>query len=527
MILVLVEVVRSIRSAVGRMSNRRFFQLSAIAGLFLALAFPKVNFFLLAWPALALFWFLQLSSVSRKNSIYSSLISGGVFFFLSLFWLNHVAFIGWIAVSFFELSFWILLGYFCFEFKKITSPLIRSFLFAVTWCVVEWMRSEIPVLGLGWNLISYSQSSFVVFVQLADAVGAFGVSFVMAWITALFAEFLLMDKGKKIKKAILLCFMLLLCSGGITYGLMALKKKEFAMKQSEYSGIQISVVQGNIPQSVKWEALARDEIFDIYVKLSQLAHYNQPQMIVWPEAAFPNYFNLDANSDLILDWAKELQVSFLIGAPYYESQEKAYNSAFFVNQEGKLQGRYDKTRLVPFGEYVPFDPFLNALKPLARSLGISDFSAGQAYPIFNLTHHHRFGVLICFEDTFSDLSRKIAERGASFLTVITNDAWFKLSGASEQHLQASIFRAIETGLPIVRAANTGISGFINVKGEVEGIVERDGKRMEISGYSTHKILSPALKTFFCQGGWLFPHAMSLIFVFSVLTTLFIKRGEIK
>ena len=88
----------------GRMSNRRFFQLSAIAGLFLALAFPKVNFFLLAWPALALFWFLQLSSVSRKNSIYSSLISGGVFFFLSLFWLNHVAFIGWIAVSFFELA---------------------------------------------------------------------------------------------------------------------------------------------------------------------------------------------------------------------------------------------------------------------------------------------------------------------------------------------------------------------------------------------------------------------------------------
>ncbi len=520
-----MAVGRSIKNAVGRMINRNRFQLAALTGLLLVLAFPKANLFFLAWPALILFWQLQVSSPNLKYSIYLSLIAGGVFFFLSLFWLNHIAFVGWVAVSLFELSFWILLGYLCFEFKKIPNILIRSFLFATTWCVIEWLRSEIPVVGLGWNLLSYSQSQFLSLVQFSDIVGSYGVSFIMAWITALFAEALMFEKEKKYKKIFLLLFALLIFMGILWYGMMALEKKEAMMKQHEHEGVRITVIQGNIPQSIKWETIARDEIFDIYIKLSQLAHYDMPQMIVWPEAAFPNYFNRDANSDLILDWAKELEVSFLIGAPYYESQEIGYNSAFFINHKGNVEGRYDKTRLVPFGEYVPFAPFLNALKPLARSLGISDFSAGKTYPVFDLTPVDRFGVLICFEDTFSDLSRKFANQGATFLTVITNDAWFKLSGASQQHLQASIFRALETGLPIVRAANTGISGFINIKGELESVVEREGKRMEVSGYATHKILKSSNKTLFLRGGWLFPYVMALILALAAFTTLFIKRVE--
>jgi apolipoprotein N-acyltransferase len=506
------------------MIKRHLYTLSACSGLLLALSFPKAGFYYLVWPALILFWRLQLSTSSYKESYFVSAFAGIVFFPLSLFWLNHVAVVGWFFVFAFQIIFWLFLGFLCFQFKRFQNAFIRSFLFAVSWCLIEWMRAEIPIVGLGWNLVAYSQTPFLEFIQFADVVGAFGVGFVIAWVSSLVAEALF--DFKRIFKVIgLLTFSIILFSAVFVYGQLALDKKTDHLIEAQNQKVRASVIQGNIPQSVKWEPMARDEIFDIYTKLSQLAHFQNPQMIVWPEAAFPNYFNRDANSDLILDWAKELETSFLVGAPYLESRYKAYNSAFFINQRGVLDGRYDKIRLVPFGEYVPFDPFLNFLKPLARSLGISDFSSGRAFPLFYLTKSHPFGVLICFEDTFSDLSRKFADKGATFLTVITNDAWFKLSAAPHQHLQTTVFRAIETGLSIVRAANTGISGFINLKGEFEFPVERDGRRMEIAGYSTHSISTEPYLTLFRQGGWLFPYLLSLVFLMFLSISFFYKNKE--
>ena len=140
-----------------------------------------------------------------------------------------------------------------------------------------------------------------------------------------------------------------------------------------------------------------------------------------------------------------------------------YNSAFLVGPEATVLGRYDKIHLVPFGEYIPLRRLLFFLDKLVQ--GIGDFRSGEAYTVMAIPQG-RFAVLICFEVIFPDLVRHFVRHGAQFLVNITNDAWFGYSPASYQHLSMVVFRAVENRLPIVRAANTGISAVIDPTGRL-------------------------------------------------------------
>jgi apolipoprotein N-acyltransferase len=140
-----------------------------------------------------------------------------------------------------------------------------------------------------------------------------------------------------------------------------------------------------------------------------------------------------------------------------------YNSAFLVGPDATVRGRYDKIHLVPFGEYMPLRGMLFFLDKLVY--GIGDFRRGEDYTVMAIPQG-RFGVLICFEVIFPDLVRHFVDRGAQFLVNLTNDAWFGNSPASYQHLSMVVFRAIENRVPVVRAANTGISAVIDPTGRV-------------------------------------------------------------
>jgi apolipoprotein N-acyltransferase len=188
-------------------------------------------------------------------------------------------------------------------------------------------------------------------------------------------------------------------------------------------------------------------------------------------------------------------------------------------EDGSVVSRYDKLHLVPFGEYVPANNALRFVEKFApRPIG--DFVKGDDYTVFKffiernsrkqdaswkLLKKVRFSCLICFEDIFPELAREFVKRGALFLVNITNDAWFGNTGAAYQHAQASVFRAVENRVNVVRAANTGLSCFIDPKGAITAEVSSGGRRLFVDGFKSESIAIAKTQTFYNKYGDLFAY----------------------
>jgi apolipoprotein N-acyltransferase len=228
----------------------------------------------------------------------------------------------------------------------------------------------------------------------------------------------------------------------------------------------VAIVQGNIPQAVKWDAAFRAQTFEIYGQLTRAAAPGS-RLIVWPEAAVPAYLRFEPGAmTWLTDLAASVRVPLLVGAPDAEPdgrRARYLNSAFLVEAAG-LRGRYDKMHLVPFGEYVPLKRLLFFVDAIAAEIG--DFTPGREATLFQL-EGTPFGTVICYEVIFPDLFRRFVAGGASFMTNITNDAWFGDSGGPLQHLQMVPLRAVENRVAIVRAANTGVSALVLPTGAIQ------------------------------------------------------------
>ena len=175
----------------------------------------------------------------------------------------------------------------------------------------------------------------------------------------------------------------------------------------------------------------------------------------------------EAYRDDLIAFTERQGVPLLFGSPALDTPRgeppRLYNSAYLISPRGAVVGRYDKLHLVPFGEYVPLAPLLFFVDQMAD--GIGEFVPGARPTIFDLGRA-RLGVMICFEVVFPDLTRRAVLGGASLMAAITNDAWFGYSAAPYQHLEMVAFRAVENRVPFARAANTGISGFIDATGRI-------------------------------------------------------------
>ncbi|MFH1791189.1 MAG: apolipoprotein N-acyltransferase, partial [Candidatus Omnitrophota bacterium] len=224
-------------------------------------------------------------------------------------------------------------------------------------------------------------------------------------------------------------------------------------------------------------------------------------------------------------------VPLLIGS-IREAGGYAYNSAYLISSGGEITSSYDKVHLVPFGEYVPFEKHMQWFRMIIDK-PIGTCTAGSGLTLFKLktersirlderiireTRFVNFGVLICFEDIFPGLSSELAKKGAEFLVNITNDAWFGKTGAPFQHVQSSVFRAVENRLPVVRAANTGVSCFIDQKGGVFGAVEEAGARTFVDGYAMAEIFPSESRTFYMMYGDIF-----IVVCLAVFVTVFFRR----
>ena len=265
----------------------------------------------------------------------------------------------------------------------------------------------------------------------------------------------------------------------------------------------------------------QQETLKIYSRLSTQALTAEAEnpgtnLLIWPETALPFY--LQGGKEVpapVSELVKKRRVWLLTGAPYYDGNSLGdsdtkvhyYNSSILLSPEGLLNGRYDKQHLVPFGEYIPFRKYFPYLGPVVESMG--DFTAGSgSRPLACETA--RIGVLICFESIFPDLSRKWVNNNANLLVNITNDAWFGNSSAPWQHLSMAVFRAVETRRSLARAANTGISGYIDPLGRMSGI-----SPLFQSCTRTADVALLEEKTFFCRFGHNFAEFCIAFFVFSI------------
>ena len=191
-----------------------------------------------------------------------------------------------------------------------------------------------------------------------------------------------------------------------------------------------------------------------------------------------------------------------------------YNSAYLVSPSGELVGKYDKIHLVPFGEYVPMQHLLFFIGSLGE--GIGDFKPGKEIFNFSLPQGE-FGVLICFEIIFPDLCRRFVKEGANFLVTITNDAWFGRTSAPYQHFSMATFRAVENRVFVARAANTGITGFIDPTGKIL----KEG-RIFTQEAMTGTIRLSDLRTFYTLYGNIFAWVCSALSILLIVNALIRK-----
>jgi apolipoprotein N-acyltransferase len=457
--------------------------LAVISAILLALSFPKFNLEFLAWLGFIPL-FSALKDSSRLKAFLLSFSCGLIFWAITVYWLGYVTAAGTIVLILYLALYF---GVFGLIVRVIPFWGPRLFLIPAMWVLLEYSRSRL-LTGFPWALLGYSQYLNLPAIQIADIFGAWGVSFLVVMVNAALYSGI---SRKTIKSSIIPLAILIAVFG---YGFFRLSARD--LKSGAGKSIKVSVVQGNIPQELKWYPGARQEIMEKYSALSRLAAKEKPDLIVWPEAAVPVILEEEpAYYEMVRNLAKQVRTPLLFGA-VTSRQERYYNSALMVSPEGEKIGRYDKLHLVPFGEYIPLRkilPFLETIVP------IGDVSPGKEYTLFNIDlpgvgHNLRskFGVLICFEDLFPELSRQFALRGAQFLVNITNDAWYQHSFASYQHFQASVFRAVENRVAVLRSANTGVSGFISPQGRIISLVQ-DARSRElfVDGFKLQSI--PAKK----------------------------------
>ncbi|MCK5348924.1 MAG: apolipoprotein N-acyltransferase [Desulfobacula sp.] len=443
------------------------------SGLLLTLAFPKTEFSYLAFLALTP-WLVSIRSMTSKESFYSGFIAGVFHFSTLIYWivptvhvyggLHIVLAISTLILLCFYLALYPAL--FAFLLQKIDSksyftPLLASCI----WTGLEYIRTY-AFTGFSWGALGYSQYKNLLLIQIADFSGVYGVSFLIILVNYLLAVIWLSFKNRRWKKNFIpIIYTVLLIAGAVFYGNQKINIIDSQIETAQKTIIK--VVQGNIKQDLKWSAAFKTRTVEKYIHLSSTGS-KKADLVIWPETALPFYYGLDRNlSNQVDRCVRSLKTNFLIGSPAFKSDENQvqfYNRAYMLNRFSIVTGTYDKHHLVPFGEYVPFGNYLTFLGKITAQAG--NFSIGDKTFLPLKFNDHKTGVLICFEILFPSIASKFVKNKADILTTITNDAWFGHTSAALQHFSIAVFRAVETRRTIARAANTGISGFIDPKGKI-------------------------------------------------------------
>jgi apolipoprotein N-acyltransferase len=518
---------------------------SLLSGALLFWAFPVYDRPLLAWFGLVPL--VTIISGYKARYAFCWSLTAGIVFFLGVFnWMlavpgytlvHHSIIIPYLA--FYFAAFGVI---FCFVRGRLglTTALLTAPCF---WVCLEYIRSNIGFLSLPWALLGHSQYTVAPIIQFSAITGAYGVSFLIVLANVSLAMVILyFHKWSRASKSSFDSRFSKRVIGAVVLGTTVLIALSFLYGHEKLTGVapsiqlRISVLQGNIDQEKKSASRKHsDFIMGRYRDLTEKAYRDKPNLIVWPEAATPGFLLSDARlKNRIRSLIEEVKAHFIIGSselPKFMTDQrraalsKGGNTALFFSPEGAVLAQYAKIRLVPFGEYIPYQREIiwpNFIVP--ENKRVSDVP-GKEYTLFEI-EGSRFGVIICWENVFPDLTREFVRRGAEFMLNITNEGWFGETAAPYQMVAISVFRAVENRIWMIRAANTGISCFIDPYGRITGRVRNNGKDIFTEGYLTQEIGLREGKTFYTLYGDLFVYLNCLVTVITiVLSFVRNKRGQ--
>jgi apolipoprotein N-acyltransferase len=396
-----------------------------------------------------------------------------------------------------------------------------AFLLAAAWVAHEYLRGSIVLSGWSWNTMGSALHAKLVLIQIAEFTGVAGLSFMVVFtnviLLATVRRFILETQVKPMRPHFDLTLTMAGIIGVMGFGLRALNVRR------ETRPLNVALVQPNIPREEKFTAEFATKTFDLFTRLSRPAvEGNAPaDLLVWPESSMPGpVLNDEPSHKFVMDFSASTKTDLLLGTIDLD-ETGVYNAAMLVSDAGARVQTYRKVHLVPFGEYVPGRHTIPLLARIVGDQVPDDFAFGKEYTVFKLTNDKaRVAPLICFEDTVGDLTRQFVLAGANLLVNVTNDGWFLHSAGSRQHVASAVFRCVETRLPMVRAANTGVTCFINEFGSITQMLMDENGSTFTQGTLTGQvaIVANPEPTFYVRHGELVEYACVGI---SVLTLAFL------
>jgi apolipoprotein N-acyltransferase len=491
------------------------------SGVLLVLAYPRYDYGGLAWVGLVPL-FLAMHDKRPLCDFLLSLL-GGIVFIAGIFdWIrvvngyeiyHHAILVLYLAlyIGIFGLVFGLISRRHGLSFAFLSAPFV--------WVSLEYLRSNFFFLALPWAMLAHSQHDVATIIQIASITGAYGISFLIVLVNSTLALIVLALSGRfgwfGFDRAKFPTNKAVASMALVTFGIMVLTfvfGRTVLSRSNSGQDIRISVLQGDVEQSKKWNPDYADAIMKKYTDLSQLAAVDRPRLIVWPEAATPGLIlkNMKFHRQTT-QMIRGAECYFLIGSSEYPKFQKnppalhqVGNSALFFNSEGKILGQYFKRRLVPFVEYIPhkdsFD-WPSFIVPRGKS---SWEIIGKEFTLFEIDGT-RFGVSICWESLFPDHFRQFVNRGAGFMINISSEAWFGVSAFQYQFLAATKFRAVENRTSIARSGNYAISCFIDPNGRIIGKIPQDSYNTFSfgKGHLTQEVTISSEKTFYTLYGDVF------------------------
>jgi len=506
-----------------------------LTGGLLTLAFPRYDLGWLGWVALVP---LLISSLDRRplTAFFSALVCGVIFCTGVFSWIFDIP--GYNYIHHIVLGVYLgpLFGLFGLTVSAVSRRWsISAALFAAPfiWVALEYVRSHFLFLALPWALLGHSQYQYPAVIQIASLTGVYGISFLLALVNSALAATILtfLPAVEKIRPPSVSSLsktatLSILISAATTVSLVLLYGQVILSKSPGGQAIKLSVLQGNIDQEKKANPKKHARfIMQKYVELTRKASKDLPDMIVWPEAATPGFVlkSMSLHKQL-KSLIRETKTHFLIGSSEYPKFKKDNavkledigNTALFFSPQGKVLGQYLKIHLVPFGETIPYEKLI----PWPRFIVADDKRSfeipGEEFTLFEL-NGSKFGAVICWEVVFPGLFRTFVKNGANFMINLTNEGWFGETAAPYQLAAINIFRAVENRTYVARAANTGISCYIDPFGRIYGRVKNKNKDIFVDGYLTAEIRASHTRTFYTLYGDVFVYIiMAITFIMVVL-----------
>lgn len=505
----------------------RVFLPPVISGLLLWAAFFPLDLGAIGFFALVPWLSLVRAPVSRWKRYLAAYLGAFTFFALATNWVrvaHPMMYLSWAGLSLVLPLFWVLGLDLIRRFDRLGVPLALSV--PVVWVALEFFRMHFPtgfaflkplglyqMIGFGWYFLGYTQHAVPQIIQIADLGGVYAVSFVVATVNGMLADWAFRmefvrgklgfesnpegDQRGRVRAIVASAFVALLVGGSLGYGFFQLGHPEFV------PGPRVAAIQGSVPQGEKM-LKGEGSLQKIYshLHMEALRTKPQPDMIVWPETCFVDdwlevppgqkateRFANDARYTEMFFAKTPFRVPTLLGLSGFEWEDGKiwrYNSALLVSAHGIKIGRYDKMHLVPFGEYVPLKetlPFMQMFTPYKEDYSCRPGEHWTRFPLAAADgRKFTFACLICYEDSDPYLARQyVADEPVNFLVNISNDGWFDGTEEHEEHLAISRFRAIEARRALLRSVNMGISALIDSDGNLVALPRErwsDSKKTE-------------------------------------------------